>query len=132
MLQHLPQHFEALVRMNKEFDLVITYQSIPSLTIPLGNPGDSHIATARGVGFSPNFICPGEGGRGFEIEKFSTVLKGKMQELLNLFQRNWRQLEKQVFLCCFIPIFAKTVDVFCILGPFSAISMRSSRVILMC
>ena len=24
-----------------------------------------------------------------------------MLELLDLFQRNWRQLEKQVFLCCF-------------------------------
>ena len=34
--------------------------------------------------------------------------EGKMQELLDLFQRNWRKLEKQVPLCCFIPIFAKT------------------------
>ena len=48
---------------------------------------------------------------GFELEKFSTQF-GK--EILNLFQRNWRQNEKQVFLCCFISIYAKTVDVYCI------------------
>ena len=30
-----------------------------------------------------------------------------MQELLDLFKRNWRQNEKQVFLCCFISISAK-------------------------
>ena len=48
-----------------------------------------------------------------------------MQELPDLFQRNRKHLEKQVFLCCFISIFAKTVDVFCIFNnkyrPFSAI-----------
>ena len=32
-----------------------------------------------------------------------------MQEFLDFFQRNWRQLEKQVFLCCFISIFAKVL-----------------------
>ena len=37
-----------------------------------------------------------------------------MKEFLDLFQRNWRQLEKQVFLCCFISTFAKAVDVYCI------------------
>ena len=34
-----------------------------------------------------------------------------MKELLDLFQRNRRQLEKQVFLCCFISIFIKTVEI---------------------
>ena len=34
-----------------------------------------------------------------------------MQELLDLFQRNLRQLEKQVFLCSLISIFAKPADV---------------------
>ena len=34
-----------------------------------------------------------------------------MQDLLDLIQRNQMQLEKQVFLCCFILIFAKTADV---------------------
>ena len=37
-----------------------------------------------------------------------------MQDLLDLIQRNQMQLEKQVFLCCFILIFAKTADVCCI------------------
>ena len=36
-------------------------------------PGDSQVLTARGVECSPNFLCPG--GRGFEFEKFPTVLK---------------------------------------------------------
>ena len=71
-------------------------------------PGNSQVVTASGVGFSPIFLCPR--GWGFELGKFPTVLK-KMQELLDLFQRNQGQLEKQVFLCCFISIFAKTVDV---------------------
>ena len=35
----------------------------------------------------------------------------KTKELLHLFQRNRKQLEKQVFWCCFISICAKTVDV---------------------
>ena len=37
-----------------------------------------------------------------------------MLDLLDLIQRNQMQLEKQVFLCCFILIFAKTADVCCI------------------
>ena len=37
-----------------------------------------------------------------------------MRELFYLFQRNRGQLEKQVFLCCFISSFAKAVDVYCI------------------
>ena len=88
----------------------IKYQSIPILTIPSpGDSRDSHIFTAWEVGFSLNFLCPG--GRGFESEKFSTGFQRKMQELLDLFRRNCRQL---VFLCCFRSIFAKTVDVYCI------------------
>ena len=51
------------------------YQSIPSLTTPRATPGDSHVPTAREVRFSPNFLCPGY--RGFESEKFFTVLKEK-------------------------------------------------------
>ena len=51
-----------------------------------------------------------------------------MQELLDLLQRNWRQNEKQVFLCCFTSISAKTVDVYCIFNnrPFLAISIKFS------
>ena len=92
------------------------YESIPSLTIlPRAIPGDSHVLTVPGVGFSPNFLCPAGGVRGFEFEKFSTVRSERnMQELLDLIQRNQRQLEKQVFLFCFISIFAKTLYVYCI------------------
>ena len=38
-----------------------------------------------------------------------------MQELLDLFQGNQRQLEKPVFMCCFISIFAKTVEMLLLL-----------------
>ena len=37
-----------------------------------------------------------------------------MQELLDFIKRNRKQLETQVFLCYFMSIFAKTVDVCCI------------------
>ena len=46
------------------------------------------------------------GGGGFELEKFER----KMQELLDLFQRNGAgrgSLKGRDFLCCFISIFAK-------------------------
>ena len=80
------------------------YQSIPSLTIPPGNPGDSHVPTAPGgVGFSPNFLCPGDGS--LNERQFGK----KMEEFLDSFQRNRRQLEKQVLWWCFISIFTKTV-----------------------
>ena len=36
-------------------------------------PGNLHISTAPGVGFSPNILSSEDGG--FELEKFSTVLK---------------------------------------------------------
>ena len=42
---------------------------------PPGDPRDLHILTARGIRFLPNFLCLG--GRGFELEKFPTVLKEK-------------------------------------------------------
>ena len=81
------------------FQRMIMYQSIPSLTITPGDPR----------GFARSHCL---GGRDFESEKLSTVFK--VQELLDLFQRNWRQLEKQVSLCCFMSTFTKTVDVYCI------------------
>ena len=43
------------------------------------------------------FNCPG--GRGFELEKIFFSFKRKMQELLELFQRNWRQLENSKNRC---------------------------------
>ena len=90
-------------------------QSIPSLTIlpPGYRRGFAHSHCPRGRVFSQLFLCLW--GRDFESEKLFTVLKEICrQELLDLFQRNWRQLQKQVFLCCFIPMFAKTVDIYCI------------------
>ena len=75
------------------------YQSIPSLTII---PDDNR-------GFARSHFL---GVRDFESEKFSTVSKDKCRNFS--IQRNWRQLEKQVFLCCFMSTFAKTVDVYCI------------------
>ena len=91
------------------------YQSIPSLTIlPPGDPwGFAHSHCPSGRVFSQLFLCPW--GQDFESDKLFTVLKEIChQELLDLIQRNWRELEKHVFLCCFIPMFAKTVDVYCI------------------
>ena len=76
------------------------YQSIPSLTITPGDP--------RGFARSH---C--QGGRDFESEKFSSFQR-QVKELLDLFQRTWGQLEKQVFLCCFMSTFAKTLDFYCI------------------
>ena len=64
--------------------------------------------------------CPGgqvfaqlslPGGSGFDSEKFPTVLK----ENAGNFRFISKKLEKQVFLRCFITIFAKTVDVNCYL-----------------
>ena len=75
-------------------------QSIPSLTIP-SPPG-------RLPGIR-TFSLPGRSG--FWIREIFYSFERKMQELLYLFQRNRRQLEKQVFLChCFISVFAKTVE----------------------
>ena len=88
------------------------YQSIPSLTIlPPGDPqGFAHSHCPSGRVFSQLFLCPW--GQDFESDKLFTVLKEICrQELLDLIQRNRREL---VFLCCFIPMFAKTVDVYCI------------------
>ena len=63
-------------------------------------PGIRTFSLPGGVGFSPNHLCPG--GWGFQLEKWFYSFERKMQELLDLFQRNWRQLEKHVFLCYFI------------------------------
>ena len=52
------------------------YQSIPSLTIPPGDPQGFARSQYPGVGFSPNFLFA-PGGRGFELEKSSTVPKEK-------------------------------------------------------
>ena len=49
------------------------------------------------------------------LEKSPTVWKEKCRKFsIYLFQRDRGQLEKSVFLCCFMSIFAKTLDVYCI------------------
>ena len=76
------------------------YQSISSLTIlPSGDPwGLAPPHCPRSQVFSQLFLCPW--GQEFELEKLFTVLKEICrQELLDLIQRNSRQLEKDVFFC---------------------------------
>ena len=87
------------------------YQPVPSLTIPLGDPRGFVCSHCRGVGFSANFLCLGVGA---SIRQIFDSFKRKMQEFLDLFQRNWKQFENQVFLCYFNSIFAKALDVYCI------------------
>ena len=55
--------------------------------------GDSHISTAREVGFLPNFVCPG--GRGFESEKFSTVLKERCRNFSICFRETGGSLKSK-------------------------------------
>ena len=45
-------------------------------------------------------------GSGFQIGETFYSIERKMQELLHLFKGNCRQLQNQVFLCCFISIIA--------------------------
>ena len=109
----------------------IMYQSIPSLTIlPLGDPrGFACSHCTRGRVFTELSLARGSG---FWIGEICYNSERNMQELLDLIQKSWRQLEKQVFLCCFILIFAKTVDVYCIfnnidhLRPFQSFLIKFS------
>ena len=79
---------------------------------PRATPGDSHVLTAQGgSGFRSTLLA---GGSGFRIREISCSFERKLREFLDLFQRNRKQLEKQVFLYCLISIFAKTVDDYCI------------------
>ena len=80
----------------------VSVNSKPDHPLP---PGDSRRfarSHCSGVVFSPNFLCPGLGVLNWR--NFYSFER-KMQELLDLFQRNRRQLEKQVFLCCFTSVF---------------------------
>ena len=84
------------------------YQSIPSLTIP---------PPRRSTGIR-TFSFPGgrvfaqlslPGGSRFWIREIFYSFERKMQELLDLLGMQLEK-QKQVFLCCFISIFAITVD----------------------
>ena len=55
--------------------------------------GDSHVLTARRVGFPPNFLCLG--GQGFELEKFSTVLKEKCRNFSICFKETGGSLKSK-------------------------------------
>ena len=75
--------------------MFVMYQSIPSLTIPGATARDSHVLTTRGVGFSPNFLCPG--GRGFELEKLSAVLKENCKNFSICFKETGGSLKSRCF-----------------------------------
>ena len=62
-------------------------------------PGIRTFPLPGGSGFRPTFFA---WGSGFWIREVFYSCERKMQGLFDLFQRNRRQLEKQVFLCCFI------------------------------
>ena len=61
------------------------YQSISNLTTLRTTPVDSHVSIARGVGISPNFFAQ---VIGFPIREIFCSFERKMQEFLDLFQRN--------------------------------------------
>ena len=77
------------------------YQLIPSLTTPLATLGDSHVLTVREVGFRPTSLARGSG---FELEKFSTVLKENARTS-RFVSKKLKAASKQVSLCCFISEF---------------------------
>ena len=63
-----------------EIDTCIMYQSIPSLTIPSGDPRDSHILVAQGSGFRSSVLLRGlpgglPGGSQLNQSKSSIILK---------------------------------------------------------
>ena len=64
-----------------------------------------------GSDFRPTFFATGQG---LEVEKFSTVLNEKCRNFSICFKETRGSLKKQMFLYCFMLIFAKTVDVHCI------------------
>ena len=96
------------------------YQSIPSLTPgawpslppPPRRPPRIRTFSLPGGRVFAQLSLPGASG--FWIRDVFYSFERKMQELLDLLQRNRWQLAKQVLLRCFISIFAKTVDVCCI------------------
>ena len=89
------------------------YQSFSSLSIPQGSA--SYNCPSGRVFAQPSL--PGRGGVG--VLKWKNFLQfwKKNAGTSRFFSKNRDQLEKQVFLCCFMSIFAKTVDVYCIFNP---------------
>ena len=112
--QRYYMHFNTFFRWdnkrlwNISFHMPLMHLSSPSLTTPPpATPGICMFSLPRGSSFRPTIFAPE-----FESEKFPQFLTDNAEtSLSNLFKKNLRQLAKQVFLCCFILIFAKEVDV---------------------
>ena len=104
-------------RIRSRANVALMYQSIPSLSIPpspsppVDPPGIRTFSLPGGSGFRPTFFALGIGV--LNLRNFLQFWK-KSAGTFHLFRRDREQLEKQVFLFCFISIFAKTVDVYCI------------------
>ena len=80
--------------------------------IPRASPAIRTFSLPVWVSVSRNFLCPGDPA--FELEKFTTVLKENCENFSICFKEIGGGFLRQVFLCCFISIFAKTVDLCCI------------------
>ena len=74
------------------FDCTIMYQSIPSLTIPLATPGDSHILVAPGVGFSLLCLAQGSARGVLNQSKCLIILKKS-----SIFHLSLKQLSSSSF-----------------------------------
>ena len=93
--------------------IYLMYQSVPCLTIlSPGSPRRFARSHCPGGRVFAQLSLPGVSG--VWIREIFHSSERNMPELLDLIQRNQRLFEKQVFLCCFISIFAITVDVYCI------------------
>ena len=104
-------HVGAVRKVSRIFSANVSVNSKPDHP-PRATPGSRTFSLPGGRVFAQLSL---PGGSGFRIREIFDSFERKMQELLELFQRHRRQLEKQVFLSCVISIFAKTVDVCCTL-----------------
>ena len=91
----------------------VSVNSKPDHPLPGRSPGIRIFSLPKESGFRPTIFAGREGVGVLNQRNFLQSWK-KMQELLDLFQTNRWQLVKQVLLCCFIWISAKTAHVYCI------------------
>ena len=100
-------HFQSWKKISPTISLFFSNVSVNSKPeIPSGRPpGICTFSLPLGSGFRPTFFT--RGGRRLLIRENFYSFERKLKELLGLFQQNRRQLEKQVFLCCFISVFCK-------------------------
>ena len=71
--------------------IYVSVNSKPDHPPPPGDPRGFAPSHCPGVGFSPNFLCPGV--RSFEIEKFSAVLKEKCRNFSICFKETGGSLK---------------------------------------